>query len=145
MMAKSICHYAILHFTPFPEAGEFVNVGVLVVCPSTGFIGYSCDERSAERVAGLFPGLDLDVFRDARRAMCRELDRVAEATDRDTTETGVRAQFTELTRPREGLIALRQPGTIAAESAEQALANLSEHFVTRHVVTGGVPSVHAVR
>jgi len=30
--AQSACNYAMLRFLPYPETGEFVNVGVVVNC-----------------------------------------------------------------------------------------------------------------
>ncbi len=31
---KVACNYAIIRFLPYPETEEFVNVGVVLACPS---------------------------------------------------------------------------------------------------------------
>lgn len=32
-MKKLICNYSVIRFLPYPETGEFVNVGILACCP----------------------------------------------------------------------------------------------------------------
>ena len=54
--------YAILRIVPCQERGEFVNAGVVMHCPESGFLEcrVHLDER---RVLALWPDLDLAVVR----------------------------------------------------------------------------------
>jgi hypothetical protein len=36
-MNRFVCNYAIARFRPYRETAEFVNVGVVLLCPPTGF------------------------------------------------------------------------------------------------------------
>ncbi|WP_253275820.1 DUF3037 domain-containing protein, partial [Xanthomonas vasicola] len=33
------CQYAIVQFLPYPETGEFANVGVVLACPQMRYLG----------------------------------------------------------------------------------------------------------
>jgi hypothetical protein len=37
------CNYAILRFLPYPETGEFVNVGILVTCQQSCLLHFVAD------------------------------------------------------------------------------------------------------
>ena len=39
-MNKFAYRYAIVQFQPYSETGEFANVGVVLVCPETGFFDF---------------------------------------------------------------------------------------------------------
>lgn len=41
-----VCNYAIVRFLPYPETSEFVNLGVVVACPSRRYFGLQMMPRT---------------------------------------------------------------------------------------------------
>lgn len=39
MSMRVPCQYAIIQFMPYPETGEFANVGVVLACPQMRYLG----------------------------------------------------------------------------------------------------------
>ena len=52
--AKYACNYAVLRFLPYPETGEFVNLGVVVHCALRGLFEMKIESRKAARVTDFF-------------------------------------------------------------------------------------------
>lgn len=140
-MKKSVpCNYAVVRFLPYPEAGEFVNVGVVVHSPATGFFDFHLlGATRVSRVRGFFPELQIDLYRDALKNCTTELKRMrnevgicgntAEQTAIDPT-LGV-ALFRELVRARETVIRFSNPGTAMVNRPEDFLNELYERYVMR--------------
>ena len=62
MTTKLACSYAILKFLPYGETGEFVNIGVALVCPAIRFFGVRTTHR-VQRVNNFFKELDPNIYR----------------------------------------------------------------------------------
>lgn len=62
MPAQSMYDYAVIRVVPRVEREEFVNVGIIVSCPSAGFLEARI-ELDEQRLRALDPGLDLDSIR----------------------------------------------------------------------------------
>ena len=63
--------------TPHPEAGEFVNIGVALHSPETGFFDFKLlDAKRTSRVNGFFPELQKEHYRDALKYCGQELERM---------------------------------------------------------------------
>ncbi len=72
MHTHSAYDYAVIRVVPRVERGEFVNVGVVVSCKSTGVLEARIELDEA-RLRALDPTLDLDAIRShlgAFRAIC---------------------------------------------------------------------------
>jgi len=39
-MKRAAARYAIVQFMPYPETGEFANVGVVLACPTQNYFGF---------------------------------------------------------------------------------------------------------
>ena len=61
---KYVCNYSILRFLPYPETGEFVNIGVVLLA-SNGEFHYQLD-RTRQRVTRFFKTLDHKIYLRAR-------------------------------------------------------------------------------
>jgi len=55
---QAACNYAMLRFLPYPETGEFVNVGVLVSCQQPCLLDFRMEQDMPCRVQALFPQQD---------------------------------------------------------------------------------------
>lgn len=65
--------YAIIRLVPRVERGEAINVGVILSCPATDFLGAQI-ELDPERLRALDPTLDIDAARahlDTIPRVCR--------------------------------------------------------------------------
>src|SRR5437016_3605991 len=74
--AGIVCNYATVRFLPYPEAGEFVNIGVVVHSPIEGFFDYLLETKRTRRVGGFFPELEIGNYRDAVKNCEDELKRM---------------------------------------------------------------------
>lgn len=129
---KYACNYAVLKFLPYPETGEFVNLGVAVHCPARGFFGVKMEMRKQARVTDFFPELDRENFRAARRAVAAEMERlqILIAPGKDA-EMG-RRLFRELVRPRETVFRFGETRTILADEPGALADRLFAQYVHRH-------------
>lgn len=140
MNARIPCNYAIVRFLPYPEAGEFVNVGVVVHSPATGFFDFCLlPPKRTGRIRGFFPELDLVHYRTALKHCWAELTRmrgevgIAGATAQQVAldpAVGL-ALFRELIRPRETLVRFSAAGSALVDEPEQYLGELFERYVLR--------------
>lgn len=140
-MKKSVpCNYAVVRFLPYPEAGEFVNVGVVVHSPTTGFFDFQLLRAPrVSRVRGFFPELQIDLYKDALKNCATELTRMRNEVGicGKTAEQiaidpmlGV-ALFRELVRARETVIRFSNAGTAMVHRPEDFLQELYERYVMR--------------
>jgi hypothetical protein len=126
------CNYALLRFLPYPETGEFVNLGVAVHCPAHGLFAARLEDGDTTRVTNFFPELDQGNFRAAGRAMAVEIERVGEliANAKDLELAG--RLFLELVRPRESVFRFGEVRTILTEEPATVAARLFERYIERH-------------
>ena len=130
------CNYAVLCFCPYPETGEFVNLGVVMHCASTRLLTSRVETGKHKRVTDFFPELDLGQYRYARDAMAAEIRRVERLhtapglRQRVDPEAG-RALFLELVRPREAVFRFGGIRTILASDPVAVVDELFERYVER--------------
>jgi hypothetical protein len=139
---KQACQYAVVQFMPYTETREFANVGLVLMCPETGFFGFRLLKRYG-RVTRFFEGIDRRIFLEGKQIFQEELTRVrgmlkAGPLDmRRASVDGVAAtrQFAELVRRREALFRFDEPGVVMADDAKQCLEELYGFFVERDFAT----------
>src|SRR5579863_5294839 len=59
MPATHLFEYAVIRVVPRVDREEFLNVGVILYCPSLKYLGIRCSPKS-ERLLALNPALDLE-------------------------------------------------------------------------------------
>jgi hypothetical protein len=59
MQETHLFEYAVIRVVPRVDREEFLNVGVILYCPSLKFLGLRCTQQS-DRLLTLDPQLDLD-------------------------------------------------------------------------------------
>jgi hypothetical protein len=80
MKSPLACNYSVVRFRPYPETGEFVNIGVVVNSPQTGFFDFRIERRKFRRIANFFPELRAEVYREGILACIDEIDRIRAAS-----------------------------------------------------------------
>lgn len=131
---KYICNYSILRFLPYPETGEFVNIGVVLIA-NNGDFRFKI-EAKRKRVTDFFPSLDSKIFLRARREMDAELSRLSSFFTVNRSDLpALLGTFKHLIHPRETMMRFSDPGTMAIENANQAITDLFNHYVHHSFAT----------
>ena len=131
-IAKHVCNYAVLRFLPYPETGEFVNLGVAVHCADTGFLGVELERRKLRRVTNFFPELLKDQFKNAQDAIWTELERVRDQMTHLGQADLKRRVFRELVRPRESIFRFSDIKTVLTNEPQELVQTLFDQYVRRH-------------
>jgi hypothetical protein len=130
------CNYAVLRFLPYPETGEFVNLGVVVHCAPAGLLAHRIETVKQKRVTDFFPEIDEAQFRYGRAAIAAEIRRMErlhsapELAPRVERERG-RELFLELVRPREAVFRFGEIRTILTTDPRGVVHELFERYVER--------------
>ncbi len=138
-MNEVVCNYAIARFRPYRETGEFVNVGVVLVCPETGYFDYRFATGDCRRVTRFFPELEVDVFQAGLSGLLAELARVtAREQEEHLRQPALRegtpaslTRFRELVRPREALFHFSEARTVMATDPRAKLQELFDRYIQR--------------
>jgi hypothetical protein len=122
------CQYSFVRFLPYPETGEFANVGVLLACPSTGFFGSKLISHPAtNRVLAFFESLDEKILRSALTDLDKELARIGKIVAELYPAQGsalITRFFAEVVRPRESLLRFSAAGAVMSADPKATLDEL---------------------
>lgn len=131
---KYICNYSILRFLPYPETGEFVNIGIVLIA-NNGDFRFKI-EKKRQRITNFFPSLDAKIFLRARKEIDVELARLSGFLTVNREDVSLLlSTFKHLIHPRETMMRFSDPGTMATDNADQALATLFDHYVNHSFAT----------
>jgi hypothetical protein len=133
---KYACQYAIVRFMPFVETGEFANVGIVLMCPETGYFSFQLLNR-VRRITAFFDQLEARIYREAKNDLRDELNRVKALITRANVQgyRTARFIFQELVRPREVMLRFDAPRVVMADDPEKKLEQLFSFYVERDFVT----------
>lgn len=137
-MNKYACRYAIIRFVPFPETEEFVNIGVILTCPSSGYFGFKLQQKKRHaRVTNFFSDVGRESYKEAIEMFSRELSRVQYIAHSDLSDSPseIRKLFEALVHPREALIQFSAPRARMADDPVSVLDKLFSYYVERSFVT----------
>lgn len=131
---KYICNYSILRFLPYPETGEFVNIGIVLIA-NNGDFRFKI-EKKRQRITNFFPSLDWKILIRARREVELEMVRLSGFFTANRGDMAVLlGAFKHLTHPRETMMRFSDPGTLATDNANDALTRLFDHYVNHSFAT----------
>src|SRR5690606_16408890 len=117
------CNYSIIRFLPYPETGEFVNIGVVLLASNGDFLHKI--EIKRQRVTRFFPMLDPKIYIRAREEVDQELARLNLFFSKHREIQSIQLDtFKHLIHPRETMIRFSDPGTMAVERTNRALQDL---------------------
>lgn len=126
-MNRQVAHYTLIRLLPHADAGEFVNVGVVLAVPVRGEFEFRL-LRPVGRVTHFFPEFTAALLREVRDDVGHELSRLRE---RVAAGQDALAVLGELCQPREALIRYAAPRTLFCESTAVTLNGLIRRFVER--------------
>lgn len=132
--ATAVCNYALLRYLPYPDTGEFVNVGVVVACAAPALLEFSMEpEDILERTYAFFPEIDRSNLEAAHAAMKRELERVRAMVNDTGDPKAVLRSFKELVRPRESSFRFGEIRTTSTQYPGALAGQLFDFYVLRLV------------
>jgi hypothetical protein len=131
-MPAHVFDYAIVRVVPRVERGEFINVGVVMHCPTQGYLGCRI-VLDRERLCALDPHADVD-------AIARHLDAFHRVCEGDPTAGAMaalpaRERFHWLVAPRSTVIQTSPVHAGLADDPERALTRLVDQLVLPPTVT----------
>ncbi len=131
------CHYSVARFCPYPESDEFVNIGVVLACPATGYFDFMrADLRRRGRVGHFFPELDASIYAAAMHAWVDSLKphRHVPKDGQTLTEFDRQHQrevFKTIVRPRESILYYSEPRVILSNNPAATLEEVFGAYVER--------------
>jgi len=126
---STFCNYAVLRFQPYPETGEFANLGIVMLCSDGQFL-QRVETQRRKRVTDFFDKLEPSVFRRARQEFNDEVRRVAELANAHAGDFALQmGLFKHLIAPSETMFRFGPPGTIASSNPEETLNELFNRYV----------------
>lgn len=137
---KTACNYALLRFLPFPETGEFVNIGVVLFAPGPDqqHLIVGTPPGDIARVLHFFPTVRKDDYLLQKRSILEEIDRVYH-TIKNSDQRLARTIFAELVRPRESIFRFSDIRTVLSDdplaTAIEIHGQIKEQFHPRALVT----------
>jgi hypothetical protein len=150
---KLVLNYAAIGFRPYPELGEFVNVGIVAVEAGSRFLGFRLSSpRRTKRISACFPQLDLGLYRVGLKRLEKELSALAIETNHWSDEARQVALnhpaqadflvgteegdlFAELTAPQGSPFFYGARGTRLCEDMDATLELLFERYVEHRHLT----------
>lgn len=124
-----VSQYVIVRFRPFPETGEFANVGIIVFVPSIGELAFKLVPKRFRRVSQFFAHLEPRVFSAAVSQLDAQLGSIVGSGVRDSA-------FRQLVAQRESLWTYSDVRTVQSPEEPETLADrLFARYVSRNFVS----------
>ena len=138
-MKKFVCQYAIVRFLPYLETGEFANVGIVLLCPETGYFDFRLLNKT-RRITAFFEELKITLYRDAKNGFLKELERIQQFVNDENhngtlTQSFVNNIFANLIRPREVMMRFDAVRTLLTDDPKLKINDLFSFYVERNFVT----------
>ena len=121
---RNLFEYAVVRFVPSIERGEFVNVGLVMMCKRRRWLRCRFHIAS-ERVLALFPGADIDLL----RKQLVSFERISEGDTSPIGSLEAHERFRWLTAVRSACIATSRPHPGHAGNLESAFDTLFNELV----------------
>jgi hypothetical protein len=132
--AKTPFSYVVLRYMHDVFTREFVNVGVLLRSPRTGFLAFE-KLSSLDRAKGMFPGLHSDTLRDLLAFLVSRTEelriKTSDALDRDRLSADIIAKT--LLPIDDSALQWSAPGGGVTDDPARTLKDLFERLVARHL------------
>lgn len=130
--------YTVLRYVHDPISAEFVNVGVVLFCPSVPgapAVLKASTRKTFGRVRDVFPDLDREAFKQAMRTIGRQLERLSDELTKEglLTSDGDATVFAQRVLPKDDSSLQWSPGGsgITAD-INKAFDRLCTRFITRY-------------
>lgn len=122
--------FAVVRFIPHIQTREFANVGIILICPNTGFFDYKL-EIEYQRLSCFFRYFDTGVFKQALISFSDELDRIKYSLEKNSYKKpeNLRALLDHLARPRDAIICTSDIGVTTGLNEQKELNQLFGYYI----------------
>ncbi len=129
MSNKVALRYAVIQFMPYLETGEFANVGIVAMCPKTGYFDYKITPKYG-RLTKFFPNLQGSLYKAAISFFEKELLHIRNMFAHSRVDPEMaRTIFDNLTRDREAIVRTTNISVRMATNETEALNQLFDYYV----------------
>lgn len=129
MSNKVALRYSLIQFMPYLETGEFANVGVIAMCPKTGYFDYKITPKYG-RMTKFFPCLTGNQYKASISFFEKELIYLKNIfLNNDVDEVTARNIFDNLTHEREAIVRTTDISVRVTENEAEALEQLFDYYV----------------
>ena len=129
-MKRLFAHYTLIRLLPQPDAGEFANIGVVMVCPETGFFGFRLMKKQ-RRVTQFFEEITRDLLFKLRKELDVELKHIQNFAATRHANTELVQVMKDLVKPRETLVRYAPLRALMTDDPAADLGKLFERYVQR--------------
>ncbi len=136
--SQAVCNYALLQFLPYPETGEFVNVGVLVTCMNPCLLHFHAELMMTDRMRAMFPRQNERAYAEAISAPQADMER-ARSGERDPKTCQL--VFGELVRRRESTFRFGEVRTILTKDTQHLVNELFARYVRMETLKPTITSL----
>ncbi|KEQ16805.1 DUF3037 domain-containing protein [Endozoicomonas numazuensis] len=126
-MNKYACRYAIVQFMPYPETGEFANVGVILAVPQKNIFTFRLETAKTARLTHFFNHLDRKIYLSAVKGLVEELKYYQTAVRNNQLKADT--AFDNLVRPLETILRFSKERLKLVNGIEKVEDDLFERFV----------------
>ena len=131
-MKKQICHYAVIQFMPYPETGEFANVGVVAVIPQKNSFVFKLELTNYSRLTKFFRHSEHGIASHAVKHLNDELHYLAAAVKNQ--EVRALQAFDMIVRPLETMLRFSNKRVKLTERPQSIATELFNRFVLQGFV-----------
>ncbi len=134
MNQKVALRYAVIQFMPYIETREFANVGVIAVCPKTGYFDYKLISKY-QRLTRFFRELKVQQCKASLKFFEEELSSIKDLFVNERISAKMaREIFDTLTRDREAIVQTSNISVRMVTNEAQALNQLFDYYVNHNFV-----------
>ncbi len=126
-MNKYACRYAIVQFMPYPETGEFANVGVIVAVPQKNLFAFQLEMKKCTRLTQFFQHLDRKVYVASVKALAQELEFLQKQVQ--NAQLSAQQAFDLMVRPLEAMLRFSKERVKMTPTPEVEAQVLFDRFV----------------
>lgn len=126
-------HYVIVRFRPFPETGEFANVGIVLFEKSAGLVAFKLTPKRFKRVSQFFSDMPVHLFAKAIAHLDDELSKLLY----QSFEEGNSAQALEhLLRTKESIFQFSEPRSVRVPGQNaELITDLYNRYIGRSFIS----------
>lgn len=129
-MSQAAARYVIIRFLPDQDAGEFINVGIVLASSVPEQVAWLLTpESDTTRLGAVFGEPGARVYREAARVFAAELDRLSKLVNGGWLSA--QQTMNGLIKPRNGVLRFSETRAIMVEDCADAAAELFGRLVKR--------------
>jgi len=130
---KQVYQYSVIRFIPYPETGEFANIGILVYSPIDNFLEFKLIPIQCKRVVKFFDKLTLSSYKEALNLFNEKLNFIKAYTE-NLYYSDFLIYMNNILESKENLIQFSTIKTILYNKGDNILSYLYQRYIGRDFI-----------